>query len=225
MIDNAMTAVVLAASFAVVVDGEWRPGIGDPTFMGWATTVGYFVAAVLCFRAMKRSKASVTLANRKPLFWLLAGFLLVLLGLNKQLDLQTWFTLEGKAVAKMQGWYAQRQLVQGVFIVGITAAGLLFTGGLVWVLWSTPRLYRMATLGLTFLTCFVVIRAASFHHIDQFIGRRIEGVRLNWFLENVGILCVAIPAFSIKKLPTEEQVRSSRNMPRSYTGPKGENKS
>lgn len=29
----------------------WRPGVGDPTVVGWVTTVGYGVAAALCVRA------------------------------------------------------------------------------------------------------------------------------------------------------------------------------
>ena len=30
---------------------RWRPGIGDPTFMGWLTVVAYFTASLLCCMA------------------------------------------------------------------------------------------------------------------------------------------------------------------------------
>jgi hypothetical protein len=207
-------------SIAMVVDGEWRLGIGGPAFRGWATAASYFVAAVLCFRAMRRSKASLAHTSHKPLFWLLVGLLLVFLGINRQLDLQSWLTLEGRAIAQTHGWYAQRRPVQEVFMIGIASAGLFFAIVLVRVLWGAPRTYKMATVGLAFLTCFVLIRAASFHEVDQFVGWRIEGAKLNWLLESGGILCVAISAFSIRKSPTEKQRRSSPNGARARTGPK-----
>jgi hypothetical protein len=37
------------------------------------------------------------------------------------------------------------------------------------------------------IVTFVVIRAASFHHIDRFIGQSVLGLRWNWVLEMGGI--------------------------------------
>ena len=48
--------------------------------------------------------------------------------------------------------------------------------------------------GTVFLICFVAIRAASFHHIDRFIGIRLAGMRMNWILELGGIGLVAYGA-------------------------------
>ncbi len=31
--------------------GNWSPGIGDPTFVGWFTVVAYFDAALACWKA------------------------------------------------------------------------------------------------------------------------------------------------------------------------------
>ena len=31
-----------------VVGDRWRPGIGDPTVLGWATVVAYALSFVLC---------------------------------------------------------------------------------------------------------------------------------------------------------------------------------
>jgi hypothetical protein len=38
----------------------------------------------------------------------------------------------------------------------------------------------------------VLIRAASFHHIDRFIGESILGLRWNWVIEISGISLVLI---------------------------------
>jgi hypothetical protein len=45
----------------------------------------------------------------------------------------------------------------------------------------------LALIGATLVLGFVLIRAASFHHMDRFIGTRILGLRWNWILEMSGI--------------------------------------
>jgi hypothetical protein len=45
---------------------------------------------------------------------------------------------------------------------------------------------------LGFLVTFVAVRAASFHHIDRWLGYGV--VRLNWVLELGGIALVALSA-------------------------------
>jgi hypothetical protein len=45
----------------------------------------------------------------------------------------------------------------------------------------------LALIGTALVLCFVLIRAASFHHVDRFIGTRILGLRWNWVLEMGGI--------------------------------------
>ena len=41
---------------------------------------------------------------------------------------------------------------------------------------------------------FVVIRAASFHHVDALLASRLGGLKWNWILELGGILIVAVGA-------------------------------
>ncbi len=182
----------MTSMLAFTVRDHWRPGIGDPTFLGWLTTVAYFAAALLCGVAARSARA-----NRLPgerMFWLAFVAFMTALGINKQLDLQTWFTLFGKHLAQQEGWYMERRLVQAVFILLITLAGLALTI-LLWKLARrTVREYRLALLGGIFLGCFIVVRAASFHHVDQMLGWRFGYVRLNHCLELGGILLVALAA-------------------------------
>ena len=54
--------------------------------------------------------------------------MLIVLGINKQLDFQTLLTEIGRKIAHAQGWYEQRQEVQVIFVsllMLIGAAGLL----------------------------------------------------------------------------------------------------
>jgi len=178
---------------AFTADDRWHAGIGDPTVMGWLTVAAYFVAAFLCGRAALASKRNQR--SRDAVFWCLFTCFLLLLGFNKQLDLQTWFTLLGKHLAEEEGWYAQRRKFQAAFVALIAIVGVV---GLIasWRLASkTVRHSRLALLGGIFLGCFILIRAASFHYVDQMLGLRFNNVTFNCMLELGGITCVAIAAW------------------------------
>ncbi len=96
--------------------GNWSPKIGDPTVMGWVTVAAYFLAAWLSYRAYRAAHEDVEPHPGVRRLWALLTGALVLLGINKQLDLQTAFTETGRWLAHSQGWYDDRRPVQAVFI-------------------------------------------------------------------------------------------------------------
>ena len=181
----------VAPLFAYTDADGWRPGIGDPTVMGWVTVAAYLLGGFLCVRAALAISPGGLFRNREGKLWLLLGIALFLLGVNKQLDLQTWFTLTAKKMAQAQGWYEQRRIVHAAFVLGIAVAGLLA----VWWVWrqrqlflSAPAATWLALAGFVFLGCFILVRAASFHHVDAFLKAGPGAVRMNWVLELGGIL-------------------------------------
>lgn len=182
--------------FGLTVGDEWYPAIGDPSFMGWLTVAAYFVTAILCWKAAIKARTSNPgSGSRKAAnLWLLLFALLLCLGINKQLDLQTWFTVLGKKIAIEQGWYERRRVVQAFFVLMLSAGGLL----LALLVWRSARgslrQHAWALFGGIFLLAFVVIRASSFHHVDQMLGFRLAGLKMNWLLELSGIGCIAIAA-------------------------------
>jgi hypothetical protein len=196
--------------FAIMIDDEWYPIIGDPSLMGWFTVAAYFVAALLCWRA------SVTAKRTRPpgvipasaLFWFALVVFLIFLGTNKQLDLQTWLTALAKQLSKAQGWYENRRIVQIIFIALVALAGILFFAGLVWLTRARWKSHWLALAGSMFLACFIVVRAASFHHIDQWLGWRIGGLKVNWILELGGIGCIAFSAWKNSRKSSLEKKRS-----------------
>jgi hypothetical protein len=199
--------------------GRWRPGIGDPTAVGWLTLAAYFIAAYLAFLAYRACRADrqrpVSALSHEPVnqrllasFWLLACFTLTALGINKQLDLQTLFTQTMRDVAYVQGWYDERRRVQALFVVTIASAVVMSGGVLAWVLRHVLSKVWMAVLGLCWLTSFVVIRAASFHHVDAWLGAMPRG--FNVAFELSGIALIALGAGSA--------LRSDRDR-RSGSGP------
>lgn len=170
---------------------KWSPTIGDPTLMGWFTVVAYFATSWLCWRA-SRGEARVAQragAEQPSRWWTFLFVVLVALGINKQLDLQTLLTELAKVTARMGGWYEERRVVQVAFIglVGLFgAAGLVLTW---WLTRREGRAVRLALLGLVFLSAFIVVRAASFHHVDILLR-----LGFNWLLELGGIGIIAAGA-------------------------------
>src|SRR5262245_54647951 len=124
--------------------------------------------------------------------WRAISVLFLALGINKQLDLQTALTEAGRMLAHYQGWYEQRQFVQLVFIALVAMTCLI--AAITLLLWvrNTPIPTKLALIGTTMVLGYVLIRAASFHHVDRFIGRKILGLRGNWILEMSGIVLVLI---------------------------------
>jgi membrane-associated PAP2 superfamily phosphatase len=99
--------------------------------------------------------------------WLLITVTMVLLGLNKQLDLQTLLIQEVRDRAYKHGWYNDRRRYQVDFILVVTAAAVLFGIGLSLRLRRVLRRVFVAVAGLGMLVVFVLIRASSFHYVDR----------------------------------------------------------
>jgi hypothetical protein len=174
------------------VDGAWHPGIGDPTPMGWITVAGYALAVWACWRARRAQGAAGGGAGN---FWWLLTLGLAALGVNKQLDLQTWLTETGRQLAHAQGWYGQRHVVQIGFIAAVAAAGAIGVLAMWRLAWPMSPGRFWAGVGVAFLLAFVLMRASSFHHVDAFLASTAFGLRWNWILELSGIGAVAAGAW------------------------------
>jgi cation transport ATPase len=126
-------------------------------------------------------------------FWGILTALLIFLGVNKQLDLQTFLTLTMRRLAIAQGWYENRRMLQAIFVAAIAAAGILSAVAMRGLMRRHSEL-RLPVVGFVLLLAFVVIRAASFHHVDQLINFRLGGLKMNWLLEIGAIALVAYGA-------------------------------
>ena len=173
------------------VFATWSPTLGDPTVIGWVTVVSYFAGVLLALFAAQASSGG----QRR--FWLGLVVLLFVLGINKQLDLQSAFTAVGRCLSQSQGWYDQRQTVQIAFIVAVIGTSLAAGTLLSWSMRHHLKHVWLALTGVVFLLGFVVIRAAGFHHFDRFLGYEIGFVRMNWLLEIGGIFAIITNALII----------------------------
>jgi hypothetical protein len=173
---------------ARISDGTVEPRNRRPQFMGWFTAVSCLVCAVVA--AFFATYLNQMEESRDGRFWLMITVLMLFLGVNKQLDLQSLFAEVGRQISLAQGWYPNRRIVQFSFIT-------VFTTALIGVfLWFTKRhrdlfsRYRFASFGLAFLIGFIVIRASAFHHVDEVIQYDLHGIKMNWVLALTGILLI-----------------------------------
>jgi len=171
---------------------NWSPGIGDPTIGGWLTVLLYLSASFSCWKTARTVTSLTTQGSQERYAWRAISALLLALGINKQLDLQSAVTEIGRILALSEGWYGQRQNVQLAFIVFI--ATICLAAVVILLVWArrAPAATWFALIGAAFVLGFVLIRAASFHHVDRFIGGRVLSFRWNWILEMGGISLVLI---------------------------------
>jgi hypothetical protein len=191
-IEGLVALVVLvwgqgSAWAATAPDGRWHPGIGDPTPMGWITVLAYAGTCLLCWACARRLRPS--------LFWWAVTLALLFLGINKQLDLQTWFTQVGRDMAMRDGWYAQRHDIQVAFIAAMGGLFAMSAALVAWALQGYWRTYLRVWSGMALLMFFIVVRAASFHHVDQLLMSDIGGMRMNWLFELGGLALIASGAW------------------------------
>jgi len=166
---------------------DWIPGIGDPTLGGWITVLLYVLASASSWGTARQINA-----EEERRVWNSIAGLFVLLGINKQLDLQSAATEAGRVILGALGWYQQRQSLQLGFIILMALGCLVAAVALLRWARSAPVSTWLALIGVISVIGFVLIRAASFHHIDRLIGATFLGLRWNWILEMGGISMVLL---------------------------------
>lgn len=176
---------------------RWHPGIGDPTVFGWITVVGYALAALVAGLAARRAwvieqvldrSAGDVSRDRRAIrhFWVLVLATMVLLGVNKQLDLQSLLIEKIRNRAYVEGWYSDRRRYQMDFIAVMVMASTVAGLALAFWLRRVLRQIAWAILGLAMLVVFVLIRAASFHYVDKVLALG-DAINVNQVLELGGI--------------------------------------
>ena len=161
--------------------------------------MAYGVATALCFRCQNRSRSENELgksaANRStPKTWFAIAGLLLLLGLNKQLDLQTLFLQAGREIALAAGWYGERRRLQMVFVLVL---GTVVLSSLLTLVWKQRRFFWQHPLtlpGSVLLVCYVLLRAAAIDPADEATELSLDHRRLMAGMELSGILCLALAA-------------------------------
>src|SRR5271157_169686 len=174
----------------------WRPQLDNPRFLGWLAVAAYLLAAVSCGWVALKADKSVSEVTK--IWWLLAVVLLFL-GINKQLNLQTLMIVMGRRAALAGGWYERRRVAQAVFCAAFALFGLGFLG---FFAASAKRFIaknRLAFAGVIVLLCFVVLRASTINHANQLFGVELKDEHWAWVLELCGAILIALSAGAAAK--------------------------
>jgi hypothetical protein len=164
----------------------------DRAPLAWLIVAGYFIAAAAAFWASRSAR------KRDRRFWMGTALVLAFLGLNKELDLQTLLTVEGRSFAHYAGWYEQRRLVQGIFLLVMAVVGVVAIAALIRWLRRSPVQVRTAAVGIVLLFTFVLVRAGSFHHLDDWVTLNVAGMRGGWWLELAGTAVIGLSALAYR---------------------------
>ncbi len=180
-------------SIFVMNIGAWKPGIGDPSFMGWFTVFSYYLIASLCL--LKMISRALLPGKKAWLFWAFMCLTMIVLGIIKQYNMLSAVTEMWRLIARHGGWMEQRWIFQVgamilFFVISVIFSTFLYRRSLQF--FSVQE--KIAAFGLVYLVLFVGLRAISLHQFGTVLGWEIWGVRINWIAELFGIywICFAI---------------------------------
>ena len=178
----------------------WRGHFGDSGLLSWVITAAYLAAAALCGRCALTARRYATHdpESERPGPWsALAGGLL-LLGLNKQLDLQILVRELGIAFIAFLGLDKHRRwvgrlfvLVLGIFLLRVLAAAAKKVRG-------HTRGRALLLTGLALLATFAVVRAGTYvPGLKQFNVRYKDALHL--VFELGGVVLVGFSAWRTRQ--------------------------
>lgn len=165
---------------------DWRPAIGDPTWLGWLTCLGYGLAVITCARRSFLERRN-TPKGDESVIWFCLATVMLLLGINKQLDLQTLVIQVLRNLAGEEGWYDRRRVVQTVAVAIVAGSTIVFFAVVTKSLSCFIRRHLLVWVGCLLILSYVILRMANINHVidDSYGGS-------SWLsaLELGGLICL-----------------------------------
>jgi hypothetical protein len=183
----------------------WHFQLDNPNFLGWSVVTAYLLAAICCGRVAWKGDKS---ADETRVWWILSG-LLVFLGVNKQLNLQTLMLDIGRHIAWSQGWFGERRHVQAIFAAAFAAVGLILLGLFMVLARRFIRNNRLAFAGMIVILFFVVLRSSTINHIHEIVGFDPRDEYWAWVLELTGSFLIAWSALAAAPLTGPARQRNA----------------
>ena len=176
----------------------WNSSILRSDMVDWVTVAAYLFSAVLAFYAAKRAGADGL--ERERLFWRAMVGLLVFLGVNELLDLQSLLTILGRDLAKSLGWYEQRRTFQLLLVLGFATIALFAAAYGIWFTRNMGIAVRTSLIGVVAIGLFAFGRAAHFNHVQAFLADGAHSFPFGSIQELIGVFIVGASAFAYVRL-------------------------
>jgi hypothetical protein len=169
---------------------------GHLTALGWTMLALYLVVALLAFRVAAISGSANSAAMGRV--WICLGIILAVLGLNKQVDLQTLLIHFGRHIARREGLLAYRPELHFALFLGFTLTVIALLA-IAMLRFSAEvgefvRKFPIAVSGCGLICVYIVIRAALIDHVNRTLGVDPEGIPFIWPLEAGGLLLIMFQA-------------------------------
>ena len=163
--------------------------VGDPTVLGWTTFALYLIAAACSLRCGLIGGKSGNPSELGHVWRVQAGVFL-LLGLNKQLDLQTALIELGRRLTLFAGWYQYRREIQILFFAGLVAMGCVVVVKHSNAMRNFGRKHPLAASGDVLIGAYILIRTIYMDHLGEMMGFDLENVPGLWVAEILGLIFV-----------------------------------
>lgn len=167
----------------------------DNTAIGWCITGLYFISALYITRKILITRKRFT--NRKDqrvnyFTWFLVIACLLFLGINKQLDFQSTLIAYGRVFTNTYGLSEFKRQIQLGFIIFLLLNCFIAS---IFIFRSKNIFFsdlKYLYLGLTILLSYIIIRAITINHADDFFGWTLYKLSYVWILELLGLLIILL---------------------------------
>ncbi len=180
----------------------WMARAGDADISSIVNTVLYGIA-VFASACRWRRLCNFPAPRAERNYWLILLFILLALGLNKQLDFQVLLVEIARPMAMQGGWYSSRRLVQAVFALVLTGAAALFTAFVVILIRKHWKMNKLSLLGFLILFIYFIVEVTSLSHLEEGLeAYKKWGIRLSDLIEMAGIIMILVNAVKYRKKGT-----------------------
>lgn len=169
--------------------------IGDPGITGWINTIAYFIAVLLCVACARRSPLRLPTANCFPerKFWWALALVLLLLGFNKQLDLQSILGPLSEALLGSHEWDSIRPILQIIFVPVAAMTGILLFLYILFRTWGSWHHHALTLAGIGLIVFYICLRIAMFYFFGNIVPYEFAWPH-RWAYELAGIVLIAVSA-------------------------------
>ena len=174
---------------------DWQTAFDDTAVFGLLITALYFVAFLLSIAVVFVDHAIFVNKRRvQSLFWWSIAAFMLLMSINKQLDLQTIFIGLGKSLFLALDLYDVRRDYQRLFSIGfvlVVALCLIFT---FIKLLPVIKKHLLAMVGLLFLVIYIDVRMLAVNRLGQVFDPLGQGIPVERLFEFAGVLLIMMNA-------------------------------
>lgn len=187
---------------------EWVAAIiVDISFWSCVINIAYILLFILSIYYVRRIKSNGNKELR--VLWIFIAGILLLLGINKQLNFQTLLIIIGRSLANKQGWIENRRMVQEMFAIAFAFGIFVLCTIMIFRIRHILLKSWVEISGVGILFAFTLIRAGSIDHIHKI--EKVESMLTHIHgLEFVGILIIFLALHrNFKKYCSGDQYRRS----------------